>query len=184
MRIIAGKHRGLRLASPKGKRLRPTAERVREAIFSMVGLDLSGLWVLDLFAGTGAMGLEAFSRGAAFVVLVDYHLAASRLISRNLATLGNPQHVRLYRQDLRRGLKWLTRQGWHFDLVFLDPPYGSDLSQRCLTQLGSGALLNLSATVISEHDLDETLALTYGCLQRQTTRRYGNTAVSCYRREN
>ena len=182
MRLIAGEHRGMRLATHKGKRMRPTAERVREAIFNIVGFDLSELWVLDLFAGTGAMGLEALSRGADFVVMVDQHPSALRLIGRNLAACGNPQNVRVYRLDLRRGLRGFTRRGYLFDLVFLDPPYGRGLSQRCLEQLGKGVLLNPTATVVSEHAVEENLNSTYGCLQRQTVRRYGSTAVSFYRR--
>ena len=182
MRLIAGEHRGMRLATLKGNRMRPTAERVREAIFDIVGFDLSELWVLDLFAGTGAMGLEALSRGAGFVVMVDQHPSALRLIGRNLAACGNPQNVKVYRLDLRRGLRGFTRHGYRFDLVFLDPPYGRGLSQRCLEQLGKGALLNRAATVVSEHAIAEDLTSTYGCLQRQTVRRYGSTAVSFYRR--
>jgi 16S rRNA (guanine(966)-N(2))-methyltransferase RsmD len=162
--------------------MRPTAERVREAIFNIVGHDLSERWVLDLFAGTGAMGLEALSRGASFVVLVDQHPAALKLIGRNLAACGNPQQAKVYRLDLPGGLKGLMHRGYRFDLVFLDPPYERGLSHRCLEQLGTGTLLKQNATVISEHAFEETLTTTYGCLQRQTVRRYGSTAVSFYRR--
>lgn len=183
LRIIAGKYRGLQLASPRGDRLRPTADKVRQAIFNIIGNDLSELWVLDLFAGTGAMGLEALSRGAAFVVLVDQHPTAMRLIDRNLAACGNPQGVTRYKTDLCRGLKGLVRHAWRFDLVFMDPPYKQGLSQRCLEELGGGQLLNPEATVISEHDPGEHFATEYGCLQHQETRRYGNTAVSFYQWE-
>jgi len=182
LRIIAGKYKGLRLATPKGKRVRPTAERVREAIFNILGYDLSELWVLDLFAGTGAMGLEALSRGAISVVMVDQHPAAIRLIGRNLAACGNPENARVYKLDLRRGLKGLSNQAYSFDLVFLDPPYGRGLTQRCLEQLGTGKLLNAAATVVSEHAIDENLTSTYGCLHRQTMRVYGTTGVSFYSR--
>jgi len=182
LRIIAGDYKGLRLATPKGERLRPTADRVREAIFNILGYDLSELWVLDLFAGTGAMGLEALSRGASFVVMVDQHPAAIRLIGRNLAACGNPEHARVYKLDLRRGLKGLINQDYNFDLVFLDPPYGRGLTQHCLKQLGTGKLLNAAATVVSEHAIDESLTSTYGCLHRQTLRVYGTTGVSFYSR--
>ena len=182
LRIIAGEYKGLRLVTPKGKGLRPTADRVREAIFNILGYDLSELWVLDLFAGTGAMGLEALSRGAGFVVMVDQHPAAIRLIGRNLAACGNPEHASVYKLDLRRGLRGLTDQNYSFDLVFLDPPYGRGLTQRCLEQLGTGKLLNAVATVVSEHATDEKLASTYGCLHRQTMRVYGTTGVSFYTR--
>jgi len=182
LRIIAGKYKGLRLATPKGKRLRPTAERVREAIFNILGYDLSELSVLDLFAGTGAMGLEALSRGAISVVIVDQHPAAIRLIGRNLAACGNPENARVYKLDLRRGLKSLINKNYSFDLVFLDPPYGRGLTQRCLEQLGTGKLLNPAATVVSEHAIDENLTSTYGCLHRETMRVYGTTGVSFYSR--
>ncbi len=182
MRIVGGKHRGLHLASPKGRRVRPTAQRVREAIFSILGSDLSEYSVLDLFAGSGAMALEALSRGASFVVMVDQHPAALRLIGRNLATCGNPQNAKVYRLDLRRGLKGLIRHGYRFDVVFLDPPYGRGLNPRCLEQLGKGELLNPSARVVSEHAIEDKLTAAYGCLQRQTVRRYGSTAVSFYQR--
>ena len=182
MRIIAGDYKGLRLATPKGKRLRPTADRVREAIFNILGYDLGKLWVLDLFAGTGAMGLEALSRGAGFVVMVDQHPATIRLIGRNLAACGNPENARVYKLDLRRGLKGLVNQEYTFDLVFLDPPYGRGLTQRCLEQLGTGKLLNAAATVVSEHAIDENLTSTYGCLSRQNLRVYGTTGVSFFSR--
>jgi 16S rRNA (guanine(966)-N(2))-methyltransferase RsmD len=165
-------------------RLRPTADRVREALFNIIGNRVSGRYVLDLFAGTGAMGLEALSRGASFVVFVDRHPAALQLISRNLVACGNPPSVRVIRQDLRRGLKGLMRQGWHFDLVFLDPPYRRGLGERCLMHLSSGALLTPWATVVSEHGVDENLAPAYGGLQRQMVRSYGTTLLSIYRWEN
>jgi len=182
LRIIAGDYKGLRLATPKGKSVRPTADRVREAIFNILGYDLSKLWVLDLFAGTGAMGLEALSRGAGFVVMVDQHPAAIRLIGRNLAACGNPDHARIHKLDLRRGLQNLTKQDYTFDLVFLDPPYGEGLTQSCLEELGTGKLLNAAATVVSEHAINEELISTYGCLHRQTMRVYGTTGVSFYSR--
>lgn len=184
MRIIAGRYKGRRLAAAKGMRLRPTAERVREAIFAILGRDLYGLWVLDLFAGTGAMGLEALSREAAFVVLVDLHPTALRLASRNVAACGNPDNVSIRCYDLRRGLGGLVPSSWLFDLVFLDPPYGQGLSERCLAELGRGELLKPAATVVSEHGPREDLASAYGCLQRWQLRRYGNVMVSFYRREN
>jgi 16S rRNA (guanine966-N2)-methyltransferase len=162
--------------------MRPTAARVREAIFSILGNDLGGLWVLDLFAGTGAMGLEALSRGAAFVVLVEQHPAALQLIERNLAACGSPRNVAVHRLDLSRGLGGLGKRGWRFDLVFLDPPYGEGLTDRCLALLGSGELLNSEATVVSEHAGREDLGPAYGCLQLCETRRYGSTAVSLFQR--
>ena len=113
---------------------------------------------------------------------VTFECNAMKLMGRNLAACGNPQQARAYKLDLRRGLKGLSNRGYHFDLVFLDPPYGRGLSQRCLEQLGTGKLLNPAATVVCEHAIDENLTSTYGCLQHQTRRNYGTTAVSFYRR--
>ncbi len=156
---------------------------MREAIFSILGNDLSGTRVLDLFAGTGAMGLEALSRGAALVVLVEHHPAALRLIARNLATLGAAERVTVKKFDLGRGLRGLARQGREFDLIFLDPPYHLGLGEICLQDLGGGALLAPRAVVVIEQAVDEHLAPAYGCLQLQDMRRYGSTAVGFYRRE-
>jgi 16S rRNA (guanine966-N2)-methyltransferase len=156
---------------------------VREAIFSILGSDLSGMRVLDLFAGTGAMGLEALSRGAALVVLVDDHPAALRLMERNVAALGAFAEVTVKKLDLGRGLGWLARQGSEFDLIFLDPPYHRGLGEICLQDLGRGTLLAPRAVVVSEQAVDEQLAPAYGCLQLHDMRRYGSTAVGFYQRE-
>jgi 16S rRNA (guanine966-N2)-methyltransferase len=157
---------------------------VREAIFSILGNDLGGTRVLDLFAGTGAMGLEALSRGAALVVLVDHHPPALRLIARNLATLGaSDEQVTIKRFDLGRGLSALAREGSEFDLIFLDPPYHLGLGGICLQDLGRGTLLAPRAVVVSEQAVDEQRAPAYGCLHLQDIRRYGSTAVAFYHRE-
>jgi 16S rRNA (guanine(966)-N(2))-methyltransferase RsmD len=156
---------------------------VREAIFSILGNDLTGTRVLDLFAGTGAMGLEALSRGAALVILVEQHLAALRLIARNVAALGDPEQVLVRKLDLSRGLRGLAGQRWEFDVVFLDPPYHIGLSEICLEDLGRGTLLAPRAVVVSERAADENAPPACGCLQLQDTRRYGSTAVGFYRRE-
>lgn len=170
------------MARPKGKHVRPTAEKVREAIFNVLGPDLEEHSVLDLFAGTGAMGLEALSRGAGLVVMVDQHPAAINLISRNLAACGNPQQAKVFKLDLHRDLKGLTCHDYLFDLVFLDPPYGRGLTNRCLEHLGTGTLLKPGATVVAEHAVAVDLSSTYGCLQLRSVRRYGSTGVSFYQR--
>jgi len=129
------------------------------------------------------MGLEALSRGAALVVLVEQHPAALQLIARNMATLGTPEQVTVKRLDLVRGLRRLAHDGWEFDLVFLDPPYRLGLGEICLQDLGKGTVLAPRAMVVSEQAVDEQLAPAYGCLQLQDVRRYGSTAVGFYRRE-
>jgi 16S rRNA (guanine(966)-N(2))-methyltransferase RsmD len=128
------------------------------------------------------MGVEALSRGAGLVVMVDQHPAAINLISRNLAACGNPQQAKVFKLDLLRDLKGLTRHDYLFDLVFLDPPYGRGLTNRCLEQLGTGRLLRPNATVVAEHTMAVDLSSTYGCLRLWRVRRYGSTGVSFYQR--
>jgi len=129
------------------------------------------------------MGLEALSRGAALVVLVDQHSAALRLIARNAAALGASEQVTVKKLDLVRGLRGLAREGWEFDLIFVDPPYHLGLGEVCLQDLGRGTLLAPQALVVSEQAVDEQISRAYGCLQLQDMRRYGSTAVGFYRRE-
>jgi 16S rRNA (guanine966-N2)-methyltransferase len=129
------------------------------------------------------MGLEALSRGAALVVLVDHHPPALRLIARNLATLRASEQVTVKKFDLGRGLRGLARAGSEFDLIFLDPPYHLGLGESCLQDLGRGTLLATRAVVVSEQAVDEQRAPAYGCLHLQDIRRYGSTAVGFYHRE-
>ncbi|MCL6106292.1 MAG: 16S rRNA (guanine(966)-N(2))-methyltransferase RsmD [Actinobacteria bacterium] len=121
MRIIAGKNKGATIAAPPGTRTRPTADRVREAVFSILG-SVEGLAVLDLFAGSGALGLEALSRGAAVAELVDNRAGAAKTIAKNIAKLGL-RNAGLNRRDYRSFLKDAAGKGRVFDLIFVDPPY-------------------------------------------------------------
>src|ERR1700729_643748 len=123
MRVIAGSYGGRRLKAPSGRRTRPTSERVREALFSMLG-ELSGERVLDLFAGTGALGIEALSRGARSVLFVERDGGAARVLSENLSTLGIDGGVaRLLRTDALQLLRTAQQSQETYDLIFIDPPY-------------------------------------------------------------
>ncbi|MFH0810434.1 MAG: 16S rRNA (guanine(966)-N(2))-methyltransferase RsmD [Pseudomonadota bacterium] len=192
MRIIAGVARGRRLATPKGQKdIRPTPDRVREAVFSILGEDVVGARVLDLFAGTGAMGLEALSRGAAWVTFVDHGREALALINRNAALCGF-QSLAVVRADPTRDLARLKRRGFAplkeerlYDLVFLDPPYGQGLVAKTLTELAGAALLAPMATVVAEHGpADEKIPppQTAGPLSRTDSRRYGDVRVTFFYR--
>ncbi len=148
MRIVAGRHKGLRL-TPVGKgdpaaHLRPTTDRIRESLFNILrtrGLPAPDTQVLDLFAGTGALGLEALSRGAAHVTFVEKNRPAQRLIEANIAKAGRAEDTRLIKTDATRPLM----ADHSFDLVFLDPPYGTDLGEKALSaaapQIAPGALI-------------------------------------------
>ncbi len=171
MRVIAGAYGGRRLHAPPGADTRPTSDRVREALFSVLG-DLAGVQVLDLFAGTGALGLEALSRGAAGCEFVDRAQAAIRVIRRNLDELGIDAPV--HRRDALRALSDASERAAAYDLVFLDPPYrhppelGRALSEALPAVLAPGA------RVVTESDRRSALALD---LPLTFERRYGDTLI-------
>jgi 16S rRNA (guanine966-N2)-methyltransferase len=174
MRIIGGQFRGRKLFAPKGLQIRPTADRVREAIFNILGDRVRGARVADLFAGTGAMGLEALSRGAARAVFVDAHPAALASIRRNLETMGLAEPLVL-RADLSRGLGPLEANG-PFDLIFMDPPYARDVLPLVLSRLKQSGLAAAGGVAVLEHGggLSQIEATGWQLLDE---RRYGRARV-------
>ncbi len=182
MRIIAGSFKGHRLAAVRG-RLRPTSERVREAVFSILGLAVPGARVLDLFAGTGALGLEALSRGAAAVVFVEDHPASLKVLRRNIEALGLADRTEVLPLPVKGALKRLIARQAVFDIVFLDPPYGSGLAADTLKALAGAGILTPAARVVAEHSRREVLPGAVGGLERRDSRRYGDTQVAFYEYE-
>ncbi len=182
MRIVAGEFRGRRLSAPAGRETRPTADRVREAIFSLVG-PVDGMSVLDLFAGSGALGLEALSRGAAAVTLVDRSPRAAACLRANVAALGVEDRARLVIRDWRAALAAERAAGRTYDLVVLDPPY--TLLGRIAGRLGPAleALVPARGTLVLEGATRATLPTELPPLQpiSRTDRTYGDTAVSVLR---
>ena len=184
MRIIAGEFRGRRLAAVKG-RIRPTSDRVREAIFNILGPVVVEAKVLDLFAGTGALSLEALSRGAREAVLVEDQGTALGILRRNLGALGLESRTRVLPLPVSGALKKLAAQGEQFSLVFLDPPYGQGLALKTLVALQGSSLLGPETRIVVEHSQRETLPEEMGRLKLTQSRRYGDTQVAFYEvREN
>jgi 16S rRNA (guanine966-N2)-methyltransferase len=179
LRIIGGRLRGRRLATVKGA-IRPTAERVREAIFNILGDRVNGSQVLDLFAGTGALGIEALSRGAKAVVFVEHQRTSLQVLERNLRLCGLAKVCQIYPLPVQQALPRLASQGKKFQLIFLDPPYAQGLAGRTLALLARLPLSDPSATIVVEHSRAEELATTYDGLVCQDRRQYGDTAVSFY----
>ncbi len=179
MRIIAGEFKGRRLASVKGA-IRPTSDKVREAVFSILGCAVLEARVLDLFAGTGALSLEALSRGAAYAVLVEEQGVALAVLQKNIETLGLKDRVRVLPLPVAAALKKLTPQGMQFSLIFLDPPYGRGLALKTLAALQETALLDPQARIVAEHSHREALPEEVGRLRLSLNRRYGDTQVSFY----
>ncbi len=166
MRIVGGTYRGSKLAAPEGRATRPTSERTREALFNILAHGISqsrdaplpqGARVLDLFAGSGALGLEALSRGAARVLFIDNATAARAAIRENIESLSAAGAAKLYRRDATRLGLMESNCGGPFDLVFLDPPYHSGLIAPALQSLLEGGWLNPNAVLVIELAADETL---------------------------
>ena len=151
MRVVGGKWRGRALVAPKGSSTRPTTDRNREALFSMLTsrLDFEGLRVLDLFAGTGALGLEALSRGAAFTLFVETEAKARAAIRSNIEACAAMGVSKIFRRDATH---LGARQGAPYDLVFADPPYGKGLAEKALAALSAGDWLSAEALVVVEED--------------------------------
>jgi 16S rRNA (guanine966-N2)-methyltransferase len=174
VRVVAGELRGRRLSAPPGRATRPTADKVREALFSILG-DMGGLRVLDLFAGSGALGIEALSRGAAEAVFVDSSAAAVAAIRKNLEGLSLA--ARVHRRD---ALAFLAAAGdpGQFDVVFLDPPY--DGAARLAAPLGERlpAKLTDHARIVTESDKRHPLLMPFPLLRERT---YGDTRISVHR---
>lgn len=180
MRVIGGNAKGRRLKVPKGRALRPTAARVKEALFNILPRDLSGLRLLDLFAGTGNVTIEALSRGAEEAVLVDASKESGRAIRENLRRLGLADRVRLRSMPVERALRQLERQHEGFDLIFADPPYGQKLVERTLKIIAQGSILRNSGIIVAEHGVRDEVAARYGRLELRDRRRYGDTILSFF----
>jgi 16S rRNA (guanine966-N2)-methyltransferase len=171
LRVVAGTYKGRRLAAPRGTRTRPTADRVREALFSMLG-DVGGARVLDLYAGSGALGIEALSRGADSAVFVERDARAVAAIERNLAAVGVEANV--VRQDV---VRFLARADGAFDLVFCDPPYDSAAGLAGPLAEHLPALCAEDARIVTESDKRNPLVLPFPLL---VERAYGDTRIAIH----
>jgi 16S rRNA (guanine966-N2)-methyltransferase len=178
MRVIAGRFGGRRLQAPKGRVTRPTSDRVREALFSMLG-SIEGAEVLDLFAGTGALGIEAVSRGAGKAVFVERDAGALGALSDNLAALGvEPERVQVRREDAFGALRAARERQETYDLVFIDPPYRQARDWGPELSAVLPALLSPAARVVVESDRRAPVEFR---LEIEQERRYGNTNITIHR---
>lgn len=177
MRIITGTAKGLQLKTPKGMDIRPTGDRVKESLFSIIAARVSGASVADIFAGTGNLGLEALSRGAAAAVFVDASPAALALARDNAVRARLEGRAEFLRMDAAQAISHFARGGRRFDLVFCDPPYNKGLVAAILGRLDAADVLAPDGLIVIEHSRHEPLpalaALTAG-----RTERYGETLVT------
>jgi len=181
MRVISGTSRGKRLTTFKGRQVRPTPDRVREALFSILQSRLgrfAGLRVLDLFAGTGALAIEALSRGAATACLVEQSAAAVKMIRENLASCGMIEVSMVIPGDAFKTMKGFPPRS--FDLVFLDPPYGGELANTAVAEINRLDLLDKEGILCAETGAEEDLPEKIGRLQIFDRRRYGSVMIHFY----
>jgi len=181
IRIIAGRAKGRRLHTPPGSLARPTAARVRQTLFDILAPRLPGCRFLDACAGSGGIGLEALSRGAARVVLVEPGVAASQALKQNAcALLGLGGEVEVLRQDARIALPALAERGRRFDVIYVDPPYDSDLYEPLIEAASQGGLLEEGGVLVAEHFKKRALPETIGRLSRTRSVRVGDHVLGFY----
>lgn len=179
MRVITGIARGRRLKEPAGLDIRPTTDRVKEGLFSAIQFRIGGSRLLDLFAGTGQLGIECLSRGAAAAVFVDHRAQVCALVRENLALTGLSDRARVVTAD---ALAYLSGARERFDLIFLDPPYEAGLLERCVRILAERDLLNPDGIAALEHPAGRTLPDLPAPYGYGRTYRYGKIAVTlCHR---
>lgn len=176
MRIVAGTARGRKLVSPEGMDVRPTTDKVKESLFNIIQFEVPDARVLDLFAGTGQLGLEALSRGAAEAVFVDASGKSLATVKKNAELCGFTDRAKLVHAD---ALSWLSRGEGEFDLVFLDPPYHKGLCDKAFEWLPP--VLGVSAAVICETQADEVLPERFGSFGLSKEYRYSAIKLSVYR---
>lgn len=177
MRVIGGKYRGRRLKTVEGLAVRPTSDRLRETLFNILAPQIKGSRFLDLCAGSGAVGIEALSRGASHVTFVDQSRRACSAIQVNLDTIGITNEATIINKDDVSALKQLTGK---FDIIFFDPPYESDVYDRVLGELGESDLLAEEAVVVVEHRAKHTPEQTYGRLEIFRTVKQGDSSLTFF----
>ncbi|MBP3964536.1 16S rRNA (guanine(966)-N(2))-methyltransferase RsmD [Paenibacillus lignilyticus] len=183
MRVIAGTAKGRTLKAVPGKNTRPTTDKVKEAIFSMIGPFFDGGFVLDLFAGTGGLGIESLSRGMDRAVFVDLDGGSIEVIKQNVQAAGVAEQAEIYRTEAVRAVKALAKRGLKFELVFLDPPYRMKEMDSLMNELAERDLLGTDATIVVEHDADHVYPETMEVFRQIRHSKYGDTAVTIYRYE-
>lgn len=183
LRIISGAYKGRKLHSFPGLSIRPTSDRTRESIFNILSSryqSFADKRVLDLFAGTGALGIEALSRGARSTIFVESHKDARAVLQKNLAFITGPAAFEIIGLAVQAALPLLQGRGAAFDLIFIDPPYGQGLVRATMEALASGTLCSEQAIILCEHFIRDTVEERYGALSIFDKRRYGQTTVSFY----
>ncbi|MBF8982187.1 16S rRNA (guanine(966)-N(2))-methyltransferase RsmD [Lutibacter sp. B2] len=183
MRVISGIAKGKRLMAPKGLETRPTTDRVKESIFSMINNYIIESNVLDLFSGTGSLGIEAISRGANYGYFVDNNKNSIKVINENIKTTGFEEKSEVLWSDTLNVIKQLGENGKKINIIFMDPPYLKDLIVPCIEAIDSERLLDEEGIIVVEHDIKDNIPAEIGSLKKIKEKKYGNTRISIYTEE-
>ncbi len=178
MRIIAGKYKGHKLVSFDEDHIRPMTDRVKESLFNIIAGNIEDAFVLDLYSGTGSVGLEAVSRGASSVSFVENNVKSIQIIKKNVGILKVERQVTIFKEEAIKFLK--SYRGPAFDLIFIDPPFPSKICLATLQSLADSEALKPQSRVVIEHSKHEPLALDVGKLRAVDTREYGDKILTFY----
>jgi len=179
MRVITGKARGVQLKTPEGMQTRPTADRVKEALFSIINFDIPGAKVLDLFGGTGQLGIEALSRGAVSAVFVDAREDSCRLIRENLKRTKLEKDAKVIRSDY---LDYLNRCREQYNIIFLDPPYAEEFLENSIKRITEIDILQSDGIIVAERPLGKELPWEFEGYTRSKDYKYGKVLLTIYRK--
>ncbi|MGL5715235.1 MAG: 16S rRNA (guanine(966)-N(2))-methyltransferase RsmD [Paraclostridium sp.] len=180
MRIISGKVRGLKLNTPKNDDVRPTTDRVKESLFNIINGYMIDSNVLDLFAGTGSLGIECLSRGANKCVFVDVNKSSIDLVRSNIKKARMESESDVINLDCKSAIDRLKTRNEKFDLIFMDPPYYENLFVNTLEKISDSNILDTDGLIVVEHDTVQDIPDSVGILVKQKSKKYGNTTLSFY----
>ncbi|MFS0861367.1 16S rRNA (guanine(966)-N(2))-methyltransferase RsmD [Fredinandcohnia sp. 179-A 10B2 NHS] len=181
MRVVSGTKKGLHLKAVPGTSTRPTTDKVKEAIFNIIGPYFDGGIGLDLFGGSGGLGIEALSRGIEKIIFVDRDQKAIQTIKANLEICKLSEHAEIYRNDATRAMKALVKRDIQFDLILLDPPYKQQKINQLLQEISEHSLLSKNGYIVAEHGSEVTLDESFGKISKVRSEKYGIIGVSIYR---
>jgi 16S rRNA (guanine966-N2)-methyltransferase len=180
LRVIAGEYRGRRLDRIEGMDIRPTSDKVKGSLFNILGDSVIDSAFLDLFGGTGGIGIEALSRGAEHVVFIDTDIKSIKVLKGNLEHLNIIDNVEVLNTDYSTGISKLYNNNKKFDIIFIDPPYSVGLAQNALVEIDKHPILAQSGLIIVEHGSKDEMPSSQGKLYMYRSKQYGNTTLSFY----
>ncbi|WP_243109364.1 16S rRNA (guanine(966)-N(2))-methyltransferase RsmD [Anaerophilus nitritogenes] len=181
--MISGSSKGMKLKAPKGENTRPTTDRVKESLFSMINSYLIDSFVLDLFSGTGGLGIEALSRGAEAAYFVDNNKMSIQVIKENIEHTGYKGKSDIFFADVGKMIKEFGQKEKKFDVIFMDPPYLKDFIIPCIEDIYINKILQEDGIIVVEHDIEDLLPDQIQSLTKWKEKKYGNTLITIYSKE-